>query len=113
MQLSLSAGAMNCLVNYDFPGNIRELRNIIERVSVLTQSPIIDILELPNDLTGNTPRLADATSWNLAESVALAEKNCILKALSQSGGNKTEAADLLGISRKNLWEKMKLYKLKL
>lgn len=114
MQLSLSAGAMNCLSNYNFPGNIRELRNIIERASVLTQSPIIDILELPCDLTGNAPQLTEETSsCNLAESVAVAEKNCILKALSQSGGNKTEAADLLGISRKNLWEKMKLHQLKL
>jgi two-component system response regulator AtoC len=113
MQLSLSTGAMNCLNNYDFPGNIRELRNIIERASVLTQSPVIDLLELPCDLTGNAPKLADETSCNLAESVAVAEKSCILKALNQSGGNKTEAANLLGISRKNLWEKMKLHQLKL
>lgn len=113
MQLSLSAGAMHCLSNYNFPGNIRELRNIIERASVLTQSPLIDILELPCDLTGTGPEMADSSSCNLAESVAVAEKNCILKALSKSGGNKTEAADLLGISRKNLWEKMKLHQLKL
>lgn len=113
MQLSLSAGAMNCLSNYNFPGNIRELRNIIERVSVLTQSPLIDILELPCDLTGNGSEMVACSSCNLAESVAVAEKNCILKALSKSGGNKTEAAELLGISRKNLWEKMKLHQLNL
>lgn len=113
MGLSLSREAINCLVNYDFPGNIRELRNIIERASVLTQAPVIDILELPCDLTGNGPRLSDDVSFNLTETVAIAEKNCILKALSQSGGNKTEAATLLGISRKNLWEKMKLHQLKL
>lgn len=113
MQLSLSAGAMHCLSNYNFPGNIRELRNIIERASVLTQSPLIDILELPCDLTGNGPEMADTSSCNLAESVAVAERNCIRKALGKSGGNKTEAADLLGISRKNLWEKMKLHQLKL
>jgi two-component system response regulator AtoC len=113
MPLSLSAGAMDCLINYDFPGNIRELRNIIERASVLTQSPLIDILELPCDLTGNGPQSAKVTSCNLAESVALAEKSCILRALSRSEGNKTEAAVILGISRKNLWEKMKLHQLKL
>jgi two-component system response regulator AtoC len=113
MRLTLSEGAISCLLNYDFPGNIRELRNIIERASVLTQSPVIDVLELPCDLTGNGPRVNDGTTCNLAESVAWAEKNCILKALDRSGGNKTEAADLLGISRKNLWEKMKLHRLKL
>jgi two-component system response regulator AtoC len=42
----------------------------------------------------------------------MAEKNCILQALRQSMGNKTAAAILLGISRKNLWEKMNLYKIK-
>jgi two-component system response regulator AtoC len=112
MPLSLSPDAMNCLLNYDFPGNIRELRNIIERASVLTQTSLIDILELPCDLTGNVPKLSDTTSCNLAESVAMAEKNCILQALRQSMGNKTAAAILLGISRKNLWEKMNLYKIK-
>jgi two-component system response regulator AtoC len=113
MPLSLSGEALTCLLAYGFPGNIRELRNIIERASVLTQTPVIDILELPCDLTGSPPPLPEATSCNLAESVAVAEKNCILKALCQSGGNKTTAADFLGISRKNLWEKMKLHQLKL
>jgi len=113
MQLSLSDGAMKCLLNYHFPGNIRELRNIIERASVLTQSAVIDMLELPCDLTGSGPRLTDDSSCNLAESVARAEKDCILRALDQSGGNKSEAAAILGISRKNLWEKMKSHQLKL
>ncbi|MFN2368025.1 MAG: helix-turn-helix domain-containing protein, partial [Desulfurivibrionaceae bacterium] len=111
--LTLSDGALNCLLNYNFPGNIRELRNIIERASVLTRSPVIDVLELPCDLTGNGSELVDDPACTLAEAVARAEKNCIRKALGRSGGNKTEAADLLGISRKNLWEKMKLHGLKL
>ncbi len=113
MVLTLSDGALNCLLNYNFPGNIRELRNIIERASVLTRSPVIDMLELPCDLTGSGSGLVDDPACTLAEAVARAEKNCIRKALGQSGGNKTEAADLLGISRKNLWEKMKLHDLKL
>jgi DNA-binding NtrC family response regulator len=104
--LMLSPGALNCLMNYGFPGNIRELRNILERASVLSVAPLIDLLELPGDLTGRTAE-AESPSTNLAEAVTRTEKQCILKALHRSGGNKTEAAVLLGISRKNLWEKMK------
>jgi DNA-binding NtrC family response regulator len=104
--LKLSSGARNCLLAYDFPGNIRELRNILERASVLSTAPIIDLLELPGDLTGRIGR-PDAPPATLAAAVARAEKECILQALQRSGGNKTDAASFLGISRKNLWEKMK------
>ena len=113
MGLSLSGGATECLLGYDFPGNIRELRNIIERASVLTNSPILDLFELPGDLTGKNQPQSGETSLNLAESVARAEKDCILRALDETGGNKTSAAELLGISRKNLWEKMKLHKIQI
>lgn len=113
MQLSFSPGAMECLLAYDFPGNIRELRNIIERASVLTRSAVLDLFELPGDLTGKDRSLGDETSLNLAESVARAEKDCVLRALAKTGGNKTAAAGLLGISRKNLWEKMKLHRIQI
>jgi len=107
MSLQLSENAKNCLVNYNFPGNVRELRNIIERASVLSRAPVIDLLDLPGDLTGNLPGSRDEEFVPLAKAVARAEKACILKALHKTGGNKTEAASLLGISRKNLWEKEK------
>ncbi len=113
MKLSLSSGAMDCLMGYDFPGNVRELRNIIERASVLTSSPLLDLFELPGDLSNKTGPPGSKPNLNLAKSVARAESSCILKALNETGGNKTEAAVLLGISRKNLWEKMKLYDLQL
>ncbi len=105
--LELSPGALKCLQSYDFPGNIRELRNILERASVLSTSSLIDLLELPGDLTGRTTK-SDAAPATLAEAVARTEKECILNALRRSSGNKTEAALHLGISRKNLWEKMKV-----
>ena len=105
--LQLSAGALKCLMSYDFPGNIRELRNILERASVLSTSAVIDLLELPGDLTGRTLR-AETPPLTLAAAVSRTERECILNALRHSSGNKTEAALLLGISRKNLWEKMKM-----
>jgi len=111
--LALSRSAMECLMHYDFPGNIRELRNIVERLSVLAAGPVIEIADLPADLREgkNTETPENDETLNLAKAVARAERQCILHALDRSGGNKTETARMLGISRKNLWEKMKAQRL--
>lgn len=108
MALTLSSEAMQCLVNYEFPGNVRELKNIIERASVLSPGPVITLDDLPADLRVQQHQ-AYGSSILLSEALASAEKQCIINALVHSGGNRTRAADLLGISRKNLWEKMKLH----
>jgi two-component system, NtrC family, response regulator AtoC len=102
----LSDAALGVLMAYDYPGNVRELRNIIERASVLSHSPVIQPWNLPPDLAGGKEAEA-GPSRNLAVAVAAAEKECILKALREANGNRTEAARLLGISRKSLWEKAK------
>ncbi|MEW6521247.1 MAG: sigma-54 dependent transcriptional regulator [Thermodesulfobacteriota bacterium] len=108
MSLQLSDEALTTLQTYDFPGNVRELKNIIERVSVLATSPVIQPWNLPPDISGAGKPDTDDT-LQLAAAVAMAEKTCIVRALRRTSGNKTEAAQLLGISRKNLWEKLKLY----
>jgi two-component system response regulator AtoC len=105
--VKITAAALNCLKQYDFPGNARELRNLMERASVLSQGPEITPADLPTDINRQTSR--EESDFNLSERVAGVERNCIRKALLHSGGNRTEAARLLGISRKNLWEKMKTY----
>lgn len=111
--LTLSPDAMQILVNYDFPGNVRELKNIIERASVLAPGPIITPQDLPTDLNrqleGTSPT-EEAVQLSLA--LAKTEKKCVLGALALTKGNRTKAAELLGISRKNLWEKMKLHQIK-
>lgn len=108
--LTISPDAMAVLTAYDYPGNVRELRNIIERLLVMCPTEVVQPWHLPSDLVGTAEAGRDEP-LRLAEAVARAEKACVLRALRQSGGRKSEAAGLLGISRKNLWEKMKLYRL--
>ncbi|HHL32871.1 MAG TPA: sigma-54-dependent Fis family transcriptional regulator [Desulfobulbaceae bacterium] len=112
--LSLSAEAMHLLVSYDFPGNVRELKNIIERASVLAPGPVITPDDLPTDLGRQIPEEPlTEESVRLSSALAKTEKKCLLGALALTRGNRTKAADLLGISRKNLWEKMKLHHIKM
>jgi two-component system, NtrC family, response regulator AtoC len=105
--LSLSPAALRCLQSYDFPGNVRELRNLMERASVLSKGPEIMPADLPAEI-GNLTASQDVC-LSLAENMALAEQNFLRKALAACDGQRTETARALGISRKNLWEKLKEY----
>ncbi len=111
IKFSLSQEASDAFTNYSFPGNVRELRNLLERLTVLAPAPRIELWNLPLELRGEIPEDHEEEELNLATAVANTEKRCILSALKNTNGNKTEAAELLGISRKNLWEKMKSYHL--
>lgn len=98
-----SKDAVDLLISYDYPGNVRELENIIERCVTLSTGEVID----KNDLPFNTPEtVSDKKSLLLSDIAADAEKNHIIRVLQTTQGNKTKAAELLGISRKTLWEKM-------
>ncbi|WP_029914937.1 sigma-54-dependent transcriptional regulator [Pelobacter seleniigenes] len=111
LDFTLTGEAAAALDSYDYPGNVRELRNLLERITVLAPAPRIQLWDLPLELRGLSADRHEEVEINLAAAVASAEKRCILKALQTSGGNKTGAAEILGISRKNLWEKMKQYNL--
>ncbi len=88
---------IDALQNYSFPGNIRELENIVERSIILARG---------DKLTADTlPALAQENGLNLKNG----EKQSILDALKRSGGNKTNAAKLLGISRRALYYKLEQY----
>ena len=104
---SLSQEALTCLKAYSFPGNARELHNLMERASVLSNGPVIHANDLPTELCAQD--FNTDVGFNLADNMAVAELACLKKALSCCGGNKTKSAELLGISRKNLWEKLKKY----
>ncbi|MEN8190502.1 MAG: sigma-54 dependent transcriptional regulator [Thermodesulfobacteriota bacterium] len=106
---SLTQNTINCLKSYDYPGNVRELRNLMERASVLCNGPEITPGDLPTELCHRGQE--EDVGFNLSENMARAEKGFLQKALTQCNGNRTETAALLGISRKNLWEKLKSHQI--
>ena len=101
---NFSAGAMQALMNYDWPGNVRQLENAISHAVVLAQGELIRRKHLPRFLwdTGTSRTLT-----SLCES----ERGLILEALQRSNGNKHEAARCLKISRSTLYSKMRRYDL--
>lgn len=100
----LEPEVMDALINYEWRGNVRELANVIERAIVLSPSGIISMKHLPK-------RIIEKTGWTLYRESSLnlleVEKSLILKALNSTGWNQTKAAQILGISRKQLRTKMK------
>ncbi|MBE9520288.1 MAG: sigma-54-dependent Fis family transcriptional regulator [Proteobacteria bacterium] len=103
--------AVQALMEYDYPGNVRELKNIVERISVLAPEPVIEPWHLPPDFAGTVEEQTEQSSLNLSAALAVTERSVILKALRMTDGKRAKAAELLGISRKNLWEKLKHHKL--
>jgi len=99
----ISAGAWKFLRAYDFPGNVRELANIIERAVIVSVGAEIEASDLPQ-----STRVAAARRERKAQRPTLAEveSEYIRETLTATRGNKTEAARVLGISRKNLYERL-------
>ena len=119
--LGFSDEAMDALRRYTYPGNVRELQNIVERAAVLTRSPTIQLHDLPPQVIENatgvlTPaplRAAveeEETPWipmPLADALREPERRIILKALKANDWNRQQTADDLGINRTTLYKKMK------
>jgi DNA-binding NtrC family response regulator len=109
----ISTRAWHKLEAYSFPGNVRELAHVVERALVLSRGGDIDLEHLPSDVSGQTlVALALAPTGELQPLAAAAkefERQHLLQALNLTGGRRADAAQLLGISRKNLWEKLRAH----
>jgi DNA-binding NtrC family response regulator len=102
----LGAGALALLEEYEFPGNVRELAHVLERAVIVADGEEIGAEHLPEPL-----RTASALKGRRGKRMTLAEleQQYITETLAAARGNKSEAARLLGISRKNLYEKLARY----
>jgi len=106
--IEISQEVIDLIMNYDFPGNVRELENIIERGIALSNGKSIEIVHLPEDmreLSIRTFRKREGKIPSLEEQ----ELSYIQWVLGEVGGNKTLAAQILGIDRVSLWRKLKRY----
>ena len=105
----ISAEAMNRLIQHHWPGNIRELKNVLERASAIINNGVIRLEHLPAELQDG-PYDFQVTSEGLPtlqETMKQAEARAVKQALDLAGGNRKRAADLLGIHRSNLYIKLK------
>ncbi len=109
----IAARAWAAIMEYPFPGNVREFAHAIERAVVLASGREIDLEHLPADLVGPSPSSQMALAGEAFRPLAIVmkelERDYIQRALKITAGSKSQAAELLGISRKNLWEKLKLH----
>jgi two-component system response regulator HydG len=105
-QASLGPGALDYLLGYDFPGNIRELENLIEQGVALAQDGQIQLSDIIPNSNGNGAGLHPGRQ-SLADIVREVERDVIVRALRHAAGNKERAAELLGLSPTTLWRKMK------
>ena len=94
--------ALRSLRNYDWPGNVRELENVIQRLVVMTDGDLIDVPDLPCLM-----RFSALRKTGLTRTLAEVEAEYISNVLESVDGNKTHAADILGIDRKTLRQKLK------
>jgi len=133
---TFSPAAVQCLVKYQWPGNVRELENLVERLSILVSNDIVNVTDLPDKFhqmtfgdmeleQGRSDEALDvvkakefrtelgsvvelpAEGINLNHAVSVMERDLILKALERTGGVRSRAAQLLGLNRTTLLEKMK------
>lgn len=112
--LTLSKEAMDLLVKYNFPGNVRELENIIERAVVLSRGTIITVNDLPNVVKGfkAEKEILVSDEMSLIEQVEALEKKLIYDALTKANGNQSQAGRMLGLTERNLRYKMQKYGIK-
>ncbi|MBA3037348.1 MAG: sigma-54-dependent Fis family transcriptional regulator, partial [Desulfobacterium sp.] len=110
--VNISNTALQLMTGYSWPGNIRELKNTIERAAVLTETGVIEPVHLPSSIT------KEVVSANIINDLSLdnvsidnrlgeIEKGLIIEAINRTGGVQVRAAELLGINQRSLWHRIK------
>jgi two-component system response regulator AtoC len=116
----LSSDGMAALMAYDWPGNIRELKNAIERAAVVTDGEVVTLAALPNPIRpAGVGLVAGVASqqWETAGTVSLDEKMAqlerafVIEALSRTGGVQAQAARLLGVTERSIWHLVKKHRI--
>ena len=110
-----TSDALDCLGHYNWPGNIRELENLVERLTILKGSGIVDVMDLPVKYRAQSPAQAMTSArmdipeegMDFNSAVDAFENSLILKALEKTGWNRNQAAALLRLNRTTLVEKIK------
>jgi two-component system nitrogen regulation response regulator GlnG len=101
---------MDAMQSYRWTGNVRELRNVLEGVVVLSQKEVIELSDLPLDIQGSTAR-ETLPPFRPGITLAELERAAIQQCLFQPGGNRRRTAELLGISTRTLLRKIRSYRL--
>jgi two-component system response regulator HydG len=110
---SVSAAARRRLMAYDWPGNVRQLRNVVESMVVVDDDGVLDVDDLPTELAAPGDAAQEVQAGNLAGLVGKplsdVERLFIAETLEQTGGNREAAAEMLGIGQRTLYRKIKEY----
>jgi PAS domain S-box-containing protein len=112
----LSRSALDALLDYPYPGNVRELMNICERAVVISETEVVDLQDLPKDVAGRTPELSImATAWSkemtLEQILQNVERKVLLRTLEKYE-TQCEAAAALGVSQPTIARRLKKYDIK-
>jgi transcriptional regulator of acetoin/glycerol metabolism len=108
-RFQVETDAMQALHDYRWPGNIRELANVLERAQILAEEHLITVDDLPEAIFLTPPPVSDPDTLNLAE----VERRTVQAALAKTKGNKVHAANILGITRRTLYRLVQKYGLDL
>ena len=108
--LSLVKDVLNALIGYDWPGNVRQLINVVQNMVVVAAGDTIELVDLPIEIeAGGSDGVAINTQGLSLDQM---EKQAIREALKQTSGNREKAASMLGIGERTLYRKLKEYGLK-
>jgi DNA-binding NtrC family response regulator len=108
----IGSEVLDTFMSHTWPGNIRELRNVLERAAIMSEKDLIARSSLPGEFgksAGKGPSDLSAIKFPVGTTVDAMERELILQTLAATGNNKTRAADLLGVSLKTLHNKLKEY----